>query len=294
MSKENKPWIEKYRPTDSQSVLGNHSFLLSLTKQSIPHCIFHGESGTGKTSMAKAICSEIAHKYIEVNASDYNGIDTIRNTIQNFCTVKSSGLKVIILDECDWLSYDAQKALRNLIERHSKTTRFILLCNMTQRLISGLMSRCMRFTFPSLSYEDCRNMLYMISENESFSLDDNAVEVLYWRTNGDLRQMITILEHHYPDVDTESLLKGTGIPTKEQIHWFLESPRKERLNELIDKKGVNIVPLVQYISQFIQSNKPRVISHLAQIERYSKAGCQEQILRHYLCSILQPSTSKKR
>ena len=143
------PWVEKYRPSTVSQVRGEYTSIAKLASLSMPHLIFHGPSGTGKTSMAKAVATKIAKETIEVNASDYNGIDTIRNTIQSFCNIQISGLKIVILDECDWLSYDAQRALKNIIEKHSQSTRFILLCNNIQRLTSGLISRCVRFTIPA-------------------------------------------------------------------------------------------------------------------------------------------------
>lgn len=284
--KEKRSWTEKYRPKNIYEVYGEHEFLNSLITESLPHLIFVGPSGTGKTSQAEAICKKIAKEYINENCSDYNGIDTIRNKIQRFCTLKISGLKCIILDEADFLSYDAQRALRNLIEYHSSTTRFIILCNNLQKLIDGLQSRCMRFTFPAIPYEFFKQKANEVAQNEEITIDNDTLQVLFQRTKGDLRQMITLLEYHAPDINQDTILQGTGIPYKEDVIHILHNPMKNYLDELLDQKQVHITSLVQSIAEYIDSKNRKVFSQLAELERHKKAGVQEQILRHYLIYIL--------
>ena len=173
-------WVEKYRPKKLENIVltaqNRAIFEKFATEEEIPNLLFVGNAGIGKTSLAKIICKTVLEcQYLYINASDENGIDTIRTKVTNFARTKSfdGNIKCIILDETDGLSLDAQRALRNTMEEHSSITRFILTANYNHRIIPPLQSRCQSFDLtPPL--KDCISRIYEIltAENIKVSEDD--------------------------------------------------------------------------------------------------------------------------
>ena len=170
-------WVEKYRPsTLSDIVLSDKNkkiFEKFATDKSIPNLLFVGTAGIGKTSLAKILCNSVLKcQYLYINASDENGIDTIRTKVSNFSRTKSfdGSLKCIILDETDGLSLDAQRALRNTMEEHSGITRFILTANYNHRIIPPLQSRCQSFDLTPPA-EMCVERIEQILKQEQIKVD---------------------------------------------------------------------------------------------------------------------------
>ena len=140
-------WVEKYRPTDLSTYVGNEHLKekvkVYLESEDVPHLLLFGKAGTGKTTLAKIVVNNIDCDYMYINASDENKVDDVRNKIKTFASsVGFKSLKVIILDECDYLTPNAQAALRNLMETFSKLCRFILTCNYVERIIDPIQPRC--------------------------------------------------------------------------------------------------------------------------------------------------------
>lgn len=193
-------WFEKYRPQTLDEIILPESVKSSIrefgTQENIPHLMFVGKPGLGKTSLAKIIAkSVIKCQYLYINASDENGIDAIRTKVISFSQTKSidGRIKIIILDECDGLTQDAQKALRNVMEEFHKVTRFILTANFGHKIISALTSRCTRFDI-QISKSQFTEHLATILNKESIQFESSQVESITEQYYPDLRLAINELQ----------------------------------------------------------------------------------------------------
>ena len=181
---EHSLWVEKYRPQDLSTYIGNEHLKskvgIYLENEDVPHLLLYGRAGTGKTTLAKIITKNIDCDYMYINASDENKVDDVRNKIKTFASsVGFKSLKVIILDECDYLTPNAQAALRNLMETFSKHCRFILTCNYVERIIDPIQSRCQSYkVVPPSKKEVAQQMVSILKqENCTYELDDIALIV---------------------------------------------------------------------------------------------------------------------
>jgi len=199
-------WTEKYRPDKFDEVVGQQEILKrirSLVQSlNIPHLLFAGPAGTGKSTLALIIVKELfastwKDNYLELNASDERGIDVVRQKVKDFARTKAIGnvpFKVIFLDEADALTREAQQALRRTMENYTNTCRFILSCNYSSRIIDPIQSRCVVFRFKILEKKDIMNVIKKISERENLKLTDDAYETLYESSEGDCRKAINLLQ----------------------------------------------------------------------------------------------------
>ncbi|HUW43677.1 MAG TPA: replication factor C small subunit [Bacillota bacterium] len=199
-------WTEKYRPTIFSELVGQEDIVKkvhSLTNSlNIPHLLFAGPAGTGKSSLALIIVKELFGKnwrenYLELNASDERGINVVRDKVKNFARTKSLGnvpFKIIFLDEADALTPEAQQALRRTMENYSATCRFILSCNYSSKIIDPIQSRCAIFRFRLLENKDIGKILDKIAEEEKLSITPEAAEILYEGSEGDCRRAINLLQ----------------------------------------------------------------------------------------------------
>jgi len=184
-------WNEKYRPTSLDTYIGNEHLKskvsIFIETNDPPHLLFYGRAGTGKTTLSKIITKSIECEYLYINASDENSVDTVRDKVKGFAsTLGFQSLKVIILDECDYITPNAQAALRNLMETFSRHCRFILTCNYVERIIDPIQSRCQSFQIVPPSKKEVAVHLSEIltNENVKFEVDDIA----------------TIINGAYPDI----------------------------------------------------------------------------------------------
>jgi replication factor C small subunit len=199
-------WTEKYRPGKFFEVVGQVDVLRrveSLTNSlNIPHLLFAGPAGTGKSTVALIIVKELFREiwrenYLELNASDERGINVIREKVKNFARTKSLGnvsFKVIFLDEADALTPEAQQALRRTMENYSSTCRFILSCNYSSKIIDPIQSRCAIFRFKLLEKKDIETYLNRIAGKENLTLRPEAIEVIYEGSEGDCRRATNLLQ----------------------------------------------------------------------------------------------------
>ena len=184
-------WVEKYRPNTLQTYIGNDHLKskvsVYLESGDVPHLLLFGRAGTGKTTLAKLIVNNIDCDYLYINASDENSVDVVREKVKNFAsTLGFKDMKVIILDECDYITPNAQAALRNLMETFSKNCRFILTCNYVERIIDPIQSRCQAFQIIPPDRKEVAQHLANILDNEN--------------VNYDIKNIATIVNGGYPDI----------------------------------------------------------------------------------------------
>ena len=191
--------VEKYRPIKLENYVGNENIKESISKyleqNDIQNLIFYGPSGTGKTTLAKIIVNNLDCDHLYINASDERGIETIRDKVQSFASVASfKPIKVVILDEADFLTIQAQASLRNIIETFSRTTRFIMTCNFVERIIDPLQSRCQVLKIVPPTKRDVAKHLNWILQQESIEHNINDLVPLVNQYYPDLRKCINTIQ----------------------------------------------------------------------------------------------------
>jgi len=200
-----EPWTEKYRPKKLDEIIGRDYIVARLKSyvqsRSMPHLLFAGPAGVGKTTSAICLARELFGEYWtqnfqETNASDERGIDVVRNKIKDFARTKAMGgdFKIIFLDEADALTPDAQNALRRTMELFARTCRFILSCNYSSKIIEPIQSRCAVFRFGPLSEDAIKKMIEKIAENEELNLTETGKKAIIYVSEGDMRKAINILQ----------------------------------------------------------------------------------------------------
>ncbi len=244
-------WTEKYRPKSFKDIRGQKEIVERVKRlvesKSMPHLLFAGPAGVGKTTLALVIAHELygsnwRDNFLELNASDERGIDVIRDKVKNFARTKAIGdapFKIIYLDEADALTRDAQQALRRIMENYTSTCRFILACNYSSKIIEPIQSRCTVFRFKPLPKEELIKLLKTIAEKEGLKIDEKALEALYIVSEGDARKSINILQGcsvEAKEITEEIVYKVAGYANPKEILKVLELALKgefEKARELL-------------------------------------------------------------
>ena len=203
-TKEHSLFVEKYRPSSLENYVGNEHLKTTISRyleqNDIQNLIFYGQAGGGKTTLAKLIVGNLNCDYLYINASDERGIETIRDKVSGFASVASfKPLKVVILDEADFLTIQAQASLRNVIETFSRTTRFIMTCNFVERIIDPLQSRCQVIKIVPPSKGEVAKHLTWILEKESISYTLDDIKVIVNQYYPDLRKCINTIQLNSKD-----------------------------------------------------------------------------------------------
>jgi len=213
----NTLWVEKYRPSNLDTYIGNEHLKskvsMYLESGDLPHLLLYGRAGTGKTTLAKLLVNNIECDYLYINASDENNVDTVRTKVKNFAsTVGFKDMKVIILDECDYITPNAQAALRNLMETFSKHCRFILTCNYVERIIDPIQSRCQSFQIIPPSKTEVAKHLHSILIQENIIDSPEDIKVLVETGYPDIRRVINSAQRNVVKgrlkLDTSSIIQN--------------------------------------------------------------------------------------
>jgi len=233
--------VEKYRPTNIDNYVGNESIKKSISsyinQNDIQNLIFYGPAGTGKTTLAKLIVKNIECDFIYINASDERGIETIRDKVSGFASTMSfKPLKVVILDEADFLTIQAQASLRNVIETFSRTTRFILTCNFIERIIDPLQSRCQTLKVIPPSKLDIVKHLKKVTDKEEIKVHIDDLAIVVNNNYPDVRKMLNTIQVSTTDntlnLDTTALVSSNYM-TKVLKELSNDKPRFNDIRQII-------------------------------------------------------------
>lgn len=234
----NLPWTEKYRPSQLEDIESNNKILFTLKtlieNDKFPHLLFYGPPGTGKTSAILA-CANLLYKnfidtyVIHLNASDERGIDVVRERIRDFCSAnvlfQENKPKLVILDEADSMTLDAQLALRQIVANNTKKVRFCLICNYVNKIIPQLQSRFSKFRFKPIEHKYIINKLKFIINQENIKCDDYSLNILAEMCHGDMRKLVNILQ---------SICVRKSIINKDNIFKLLNYIKDEDISKIID------------------------------------------------------------
>ncbi len=253
-------WTEKYRPKTLNDMVNQKEIVERLKNfaksRNVPHCIFAGPPGTGKTTAALCLARDLygdayRNRIMELNASDSRGINVVRETVKTFARVRSIGeipFKIMILDEADNMTSDAQQALRRTMERYTETCRFVLIANYSGKIIEPIQSRCAPFRFSFLPREDQDRCLRLIAEKEAVDLLDEGLDAVFEVCGGDLRRAINNLQAAASlnrPIDAQIIYSIAGRANPADVRRMIQTAfdgdfldARKQLRNMIQKYGV--------------------------------------------------------
>jgi len=272
-------WVEKYRPKNLDQIINQKEIIIGLKNflnkpNELPHLLFTGAAGIGKTTTAICLAREILgdnwkRDTLELNASDERGIKMVRERVKEFASIMKLSLnqsenerpfKIIILDEADEMTSDAQTSLRRIIEDSSKTTRFIFICNYLSHIIAPIQSRCVVFRFSKVPANEVVEYLKFICKNEGVKFEEKALYKIYEHTNGDLRHSINILQAASVNgnISVQQVQNAIGISGKSIIAEIIKLAINSKFNEsriklleLLYVYGVSETDFLKYANEEI-------------------------------------------
>jgi len=299
------PWVEKYRPQHLDQLVA-HSHIIStiqkfISERKLPHLLFYGPPGTGKTSTILAVARQMHGSHfntmsLELNASDDRGITVVREQIKQFASTQQlvgGGIKLVILDEADAMTGPAQFALRRIIEKYTKTTRFCLVCNYVSKIIPALQSRCTRFRFTPLAFEEASRRILEISVKEQITVSDDGLAAITTLAGGDMRKCLNILQGcalTSKRITAETVHLCTGTPSPELIDALLEklltlnfNDNFREIQEIRLAAGLSLTDIIRELHrsilkiEFPDKMKAGLVRRLAEVEVRLSVGSNEKL-----------------
>ena len=259
---DNRPWVEKYRPTRFEDIVLdplNRKLLKNIvTQNKFPNLLFYGPPGTGKTTTIINLINKYQEKYdqknkglkIHLNASDDRGIDVIRNQINQFVNTKTlfgNGLKFVILDEVDYMTKNAQQALRYLIQQYNKNIRFVLICNYISKIDSALQNEFIRLRFCQLPKKDTYNFLNTIIKKEGLNITTKQINIIQKKFKSDIRSMINYIQSNHTNLNF-----NTDILSKKFLEKTLTNIKKKgNSQEILDICIKNNIEIKDFINELV-------------------------------------------
>lgn len=298
-------WIEKHRPRDFDEIIGQEDIVKRaeafVKQRNMPHLLFAGPPGVGKTTLSLMIARKLfgdnwQQNFMETNASDERGIDVVRNKIKDFAKTISLGnvpFKIIYLDEADALTKEAQQALRRTMENFSNTTRFILSCNYSSKVIDPIQSRCTVFRFKPLTKEDIGKYVQRIAKEEKLKVDSKAMDAIVELCDGDARKACNILQScsvMSKDIDEKLVYKIVSAAEPKEVKQVLEIALKKDFVKartlLLDtmlRHGLSGLDIIKQIQKEIwnlpikDTEKVKLIERCGEVEFRMVEGSDEYI-----------------
>ncbi|XP_015605396.1 replication factor C subunit 5 [Cephus cinctus] len=307
------PWVEKYRPAKLDDLISHEDIISTINKfikeDQLPHLLFYGPPGTGKTSTILA-CARQLYKpaqfnsmVLELNASDSRGIQIVRGPILNFASTRTmfnSGFKLIILDEADAMTNDAQNALRRIIEKYTDNVRFCIICNYLYKIIPALQSRCTKFRFGPLDPEQIIPRLEHVIAEEKVEATEDGKKALMTLSGGDMRRVLNVLQSTwlaFGSVTEQTVYTCVGHPLPRDIqtilHWLLNESYLLaycKIEELKVNKGLALQDILVQLHLFVsklelpKENMINLLIKMAEIEKRLIAGTSESVQLNSLIS----------
>ena len=280
-------WVEKYRPTKLSEVVNQTEIIGSLKAlikdpTDMPHLMFSGSAGVGKTTVALCITRQILGEYskdytLELNASDERGIGMVREKVKKFSRFAGMAevpFKIIILDEADEMTSDAQTALRRIIEDTAKICRFIFIANNISKIIDPIQSRCATFKFTTISQEDVINRLEEIAKKEKVKVDKKGLKAIYDYSEGDLRHAINLMQAtaSLGEITEENVKSSAGLTKASDVDGVLKlalsgkvPEAREKMIELIKVYGMSESDFLKYINSAVFKSKHEKLADILEV-----------------------------
>ncbi|KAJ9469182.1 putative replication factor C subunit 5 [Diplonema papillatum] len=324
------PWIEKYRPSSIDDILSHGEIIATLNRlidqNQFPHLLLYGPAGTGKTSTVMAVARKIygdrmRSNVLELNASDKRGIDVVRNVIKDFVSTKQlfgkpSSFKLVILDEADQMTNEAQASLRRIIEVYTTNARFCIICNYVNKILPAIQSRCTRFRFGPLPKKMVVQRLREVATAENLNFTSDALSAVHKLSGGDMRKCLNILQgtamsageapggvgdvRMGAEVTEEDVYQATGSPSPKTMRGIVDTAVNRSLSEafasirlVLQDNGLALADVVRELQSWLmrmqlpETTRCWAIEKLSDIEYQLAFSCSDKLQLSGLISLLQ-------